>query len=62
MQKDQNSLLRFKQIKEIIPMCKVTWYKLVREGRVPKPVKIGRASYWRYKDILSFVDSLEAGI
>jgi len=58
--KDPNSLLRYKQVKELVPMCKVTWYKLVKDGKIPKPLKIGRASYWKYADILSFIASLGA--
>ena len=35
-----------------IPVCKSTWWAGVKEGRFPKPVKLGpRVSAWRAEDI-----------
>jgi predicted DNA-binding transcriptional regulator AlpA len=46
----------------LLPVGKTTIYKLVKEGRFPAPVKVlgGRASYWRYGDVLDAVARLEA--
>ncbi len=39
-------------IAPIIPVGKSTWWQGVREGRYPKPIKIGaRATAWRVEDI-----------
>ena len=39
----------------IIPLSRSAWYELVRTGRAPAPVKIGRASLWRESDIQRFI-------
>lgn len=45
-------------IKPIIPVSRATWYKGVREGRFPAPIKFGeRTSVWREEDIIELVNS-----
>lgn len=48
-------LVRLKDIlapKGPIPVSKSTWWQGVREGRFPKPVKLGpRTTAWKAKDI-----------
>lgn len=39
----------------IVPLSRSAWYELVRTGRAPAPVKIGRASLWRESDIQRFI-------
>jgi len=40
----------------IIPVGKTTWWQGVKDGRYPKPIKIGpRTTVWRVEDILSFI-------
>ena len=47
-------------IKAIIPVSKSTWWAGVRDGRFPRPVKIGpNSTAWRTRDIKAFIDSLE---
>jgi len=47
--------------KPIIPVSKSTWWAGVREGRFPKPVKLGpNSTAWRVRDIKAFLDSLQA--
>ena len=44
--------VRLDTILKIIPVGRSTWWKGVREGRFPKPVKLGpRTTAWRVKDI-----------
>ncbi len=39
-------------ITAIIPVSKSTWWAGVREGRFPKPIKLGpRTTCWRIEDI-----------
>lgn len=59
MEKDQNSLLRLKQVLEIIPVCKATFYNGIKAGYFPEPIKIEgcRASFWRYSDITRIIES-----
>ena len=44
----------------IIPISKSTWWKGVKEGKYPQPVKLGpRMTAWRIADIRSFIESME---
>jgi predicted DNA-binding transcriptional regulator AlpA len=46
-------------IPAIIPVGKSTWWQGVREGRYPKPIKIGaRATAWRVEDIRALIERL----
>ena len=41
----------------IIPVSKSTWWAGVKEGRFPKPVKLGpNTTVWRVSDILELID------
>jgi prophage regulatory protein len=47
--------------KPIIPVSKSTWWAGVREGRFPKPVKLGpNTTAWRTRDIRALVDHLDS--
>lgn len=40
----------------LVPVCRSTWWKWVRAGIAPAPVRIGpRAVAWRSEDIARFV-------
>ena len=42
-----------------IPVSKSTWWSGVRDGRFPKPVKLGpRITAWRVQDIRALIESL----
>jgi len=48
-------------IPAIIPVCKTTWYKGVKSGRYPKPVRLSkRSSAWRVEDIRRLIDEVTA--
>lgn len=46
-------------IPPIIPVGKSCWWQGVRDGRFPKPVKIGngRATFWKVEDIRALIAS-----
>lgn len=46
-------------IPAIIPVSKSTWWQGCKDGRFPKPVKLGngRGAFWRTADIRSLVAS-----
>ncbi len=45
-------------IPPIIPISRSVWYKGVREGRFPAPIKFGeRTSLWRESDIVKLLNS-----
>ncbi|WP_341678385.1 AlpA family phage regulatory protein [Niveibacterium sp. SC-1] len=46
-------------IPAIVPVCRSAWWLGVREGRYPKPVKLGpRTTAWRIEDIRALIASL----
>lgn len=50
------ALLRFSEFEPMIPLRKSAWWRGVSEGRFPKPVKLGRTSAWRAKDIKKLLE------
>ncbi len=40
-----------------IPVSKSTWWQGIRDGRFPKPLKLGkRVTVWRAEDILRLIE------
>ncbi len=58
MQRDHNSLICMKQMRELIPGCKASIYNWVNRGILPPPIKIGRSSFWRYSEIVEIIAKL----
>ena len=51
-----DSLLRLPQVLELIPVSKSAWWRGCRDGRSPKPVKLGpRTTAWRSTDIAALI-------
>ena len=49
--------LRLPQVLEILPISKSTWWKGIKEGRFPRPVKLTeRTSAWSRADIDTLCD------
>jgi len=45
-------------IPALIPIAKSTWWKGVKEGRFPKPIKLGpRTTAWRVEDIRQLIEN-----
>ena len=57
----ETGLLRLKQIlapNGPIPVSKSTWWAGVKDGRFPKPMKLGaRVTVWRVEDIQALIDN-----
>ncbi len=54
--------LRLPEVLRIYPVSKSTWWAGIREGRYPKPVKIGeRCTAWRAEDIRALIESASPG-
>ncbi len=48
--------VRLPTILKIIPVSRSTWWKGVKSGQFPKPVKIGeRIAAWRVEDIHNLI-------
>lgn len=45
----------------IIPVSKSSWWSGVKNGKFPKPYKLGeRTTVWRVEDILALINNMEA--
>jgi predicted DNA-binding transcriptional regulator AlpA len=41
-----------------IPVSKSTWWAGIKDGRFPKPIKLGpRITAWRVEDIRAFIEA-----
>lgn len=64
--KDQLPLtgfMRLPQILQLIPISKSAWWLGCREGRFPKPVKLGpKTTAWRVEDIVALIERLDSPI
>ena len=64
--KDQLPLTGFMslpQILQLIPISKSAWWLGCREGRFPKPVKLGpKTTAWRVEDIVALIERLASPI
>ena len=48
-------------INPLIPVGRSTWWQWVRDGKAPKPVKLGkRTTAWRAADIAALIETLNA--
>jgi predicted DNA-binding transcriptional regulator AlpA len=51
--------LRLPQVLALFPISKTSWWEGCKEGRFPKPVKLGpRTTAWKAEDIAALVKSL----
>lgn len=54
--------VRLPSVLSVIPVSKSTWWNGIKEGRFPRPTKIGpRVSAWRVEDIRALVERLAGG-
>ncbi len=54
-----NGYIRLPQIrKSYVPVSQATWWRWIKDGRAPQPVKIGGITMWRSKDIRTFLDAV----
>ena len=54
-------LLRLKQVLEIIPVSKSSWWAGVRDGKYPASVKYGRSTFWLNSDIRALINHISSG-
>lgn len=53
-------LLRLPKVLDLVAMQRSAWYERVKDGRAPRPVRLGgsRAVAWREEEILSWIAEL----
>ena len=58
---DNAAQLRLPQVLNLIPVSRSAWWAGCKNGRYPKPVKIGpRTTAWRAEDIKALLRKLSA--
>lgn len=56
---ENESLLRLPQVLKIVPISKSAWWQGCKDGRYPKPIKLGpRTTVWTASDIVAFMRQL----
>lgn len=51
----QITLMRIPQILKVMPVSKSKFWLMVQKGEFPKPIKIGRSSFWTIEQVQSFI-------
>ena len=60
---DNAALLRLPQVLNLIPVSRSAWWAGCKNGRYPKPVKIGpRTTAWRAEDIKALLRKLSVSV
>ena len=52
------NLIRLRGLKKIVPFGTTKLYALIKDRKLPAPIKIGRASFWDADEIHAAVDRL----
>lgn len=48
--------MREREILELLPISRATWWRGVKSGRYPEPIKLGpKITAWRSEDIAAFL-------
>jgi len=57
----ETGFVRLPEVLKVFPVSKSSWWAGVREGRYPKPVKLGpKITAWRVADIHDLIRSMGA--
>ncbi|MFM1759997.1 MAG: hypothetical protein RLY75_1268 [Pseudomonadota bacterium] len=56
IQNTQITLMRIPQILKVMPVSKSKFWLMVQKGEFPKPIKIGRSSFWTVKQVQAFIE------
>jgi len=49
------ALIRIPQILKVMPVSKSKFWLMVQKGEFPKPIKIGRSSFWTIEQVQTFI-------
>jgi predicted DNA-binding transcriptional regulator AlpA len=57
----ETGFVRLPQVLKVFPVSKPTWWAGVKDGRYPKPVKLGqKMTAWSVEDIRELIASKQA--
>jgi prophage regulatory protein len=60
--KEPIGFLRLPEVLKLIPVSKATWWNGCKDGRFPKPYKLGpRITAWKVADIQNYMDLFQSG-
>ena len=54
-----DKLIKLKTVLEYFEVSKSHWYALIIKGDAPKPIKVGRSSFWSLKEINKYLELLK---
>lgn len=57
----ERGFLRLKQVLQVIPVGKTKWHEGIKAGKFPAPIKLGRCSLYRARDIAELITRIENG-
>ena len=60
-QLETQGFLRIEQVLSLLPIKKSCWFAGIKAGRFPKPVKFGKLSFYRRRDIEELLARIAAG-
>lgn len=52
-------LLRFNQVRELVPFSRAKIYSLIKNNEFPRQVKVGGSSLWKLGEILEYINNLQ---
>lgn len=54
----ETGFIRLPQVLKVFPVSKSTWWAGVKEGRYPKPIKLGpKMTAWKVEDIQALIEA-----
>lgn len=54
-----SGFMRLPKVLQLIPVSKSAWWQGCRDGRFPKPVKLGpKTTAWRVEDIVALIERI----
>ncbi len=55
----ETGFMRLHEVLKVFPVSKSTWWAGVKDGRYPKPIKLGpKMTAWRVEDIRKLIASI----
>jgi len=53
--KSEITLMRIPEILKIMPVSKSKFWLMIQKGEFPKPIKIGRSSFWTLEQVQGYL-------
>jgi predicted DNA-binding transcriptional regulator AlpA len=59
MIEDMDRLMRLPEVLAIVARSRASWYRLIKDGKAPKPIVSGhRFAAWRKSDIKKYLEKI----